>query len=69
MENITRMSERSRLQSLGVASKEADLLENIWKLENLFQNHSDWLQRLEILIKVREICVKRFKEGVSNDSV
>lgn len=54
MENITQMSERSRLQSLGEASKEADLLENIWKLENLFQNHSDWLQRLEILIKVRQ---------------
>jgi len=34
------------------ASTPADLLENIWKLENLFQNHSDWLQRLEILMKV-----------------
>lgn len=55
MENVTRMSERSRLiqQTLGEASTQADLLENIWKLENLFQNHSDWLQRLEILIKVR----------------
>lgn len=54
MENVTRMSERSRLlqQNLGEASTQADLLENIWKLENLFQNHSDWLQRLEILIKV-----------------
>ncbi|XP_071778550.1 scavenger receptor class A member 5 [Centroberyx gerrardi] len=53
MENVTRMSERSRLlqQTLGEASTQADLLENIWKLENLFQNHSDWLQRLEILIK------------------
>ncbi|KAM4632722.1 scavenger receptor class A member 5 [Polymixia lowei] len=53
LENVTRMSERSRLlqQTLGEASTQADLLENIWKLENLFQNHSDWLQRLEILIK------------------
>uniref|UniRef100_A0A665UR55 Scavenger receptor class A member 5 n=1 Tax=Echeneis naucrates TaxID=173247 RepID=A0A665UR55_ECHNA len=55
MENVTRMSERSRLlqQTLGEASSQADLLENIWKLENIFQNHSDWLQRLELLIKVR----------------
>uniref|UniRef100_A0A8D2ZQT2 Scavenger receptor class A member 5 n=1 Tax=Scophthalmus maximus TaxID=52904 RepID=A0A8D2ZQT2_SCOMX len=57
MENVTRMSERSRLlqQNLGEASTQADLLENIWKLENLFQNHSDWLQRLENLIKGVEV--------------
>ncbi|XP_029966178.1 scavenger receptor class A member 5 [Salarias fasciatus] len=57
MENVTRMSERSRLlqQNLGEASTQADLLENIWKLENLFQNHSNWLQRLEILIKGLEV--------------
>ncbi|KAK2855997.1 hypothetical protein Q5P01_004732 [Channa striata] len=57
MENVTRMSERSRLlqQTLGEASTQADLLENIWKLENLFHNHSDWLQRLEVLIKGLEI--------------
>lgn len=57
MENVTRMPERSRLvpKTLGEASTEADLLENIWKLENLFQNHSDWLQRLEILMKGLEI--------------
>lgn len=54
MENVTRMSEHSQLlhQSLGEATTDADLLENIWKLENLFQNHSDWMQRLEILVKV-----------------
>ncbi|XP_028253863.1 scavenger receptor class A member 5 isoform X2 [Parambassis ranga] len=57
MENTTRMSERSRLhqQNLGEDCPQADLLENIWKLENLFQNHSDWLQRLEILIKGLEV--------------
>lgn len=57
MENVTRMSERSRLlqQNPGEASAQADLLENIWKLENLFQNHSSWLQRLEILIKSLEV--------------
>lgn len=54
VENVTRMSERSQLlqQTISEPSPQADLLENIWKLENLFQNHSDWLQRLEILIKV-----------------
>ncbi|XP_068609889.1 scavenger receptor class A member 5 [Brachionichthys hirsutus] len=60
-ENATRMSERSRLLQqnlMGEASTQADLLENIWKLENLFQNHSDWLQRLEILIKSLEMDVR-----------
>jgi hypothetical protein len=55
MENATRMTERSRQltpQRSGDAATQADLLENIWKLENHSQNHSDWLQRLEILIKV-----------------
>lgn len=68
MENVTRMSERSRLlqQTLGEASMEADLLENIWKLENLFQNHSDWLQRLEILIKVRHKTKKRKREPLQS---
>ncbi|KAM4522176.1 scavenger receptor class A member 5 [Odontesthes bonariensis] len=57
MENVTRMSESSRRlqQTLGEASTQADLLENIWKLENVFQNHSNWLQRLEILIKGLEV--------------
>ncbi|CAJ1078003.1 scavenger receptor class A member 5 [Xyrichtys novacula] len=60
MENVTRMSERSRQPQpgLGEASTQADLLENIWKLENLFQNHSDWLQRLEILIKGLEVDLR-----------
>ncbi|XP_019738239.1 scavenger receptor class A member 5 isoform X1 [Hippocampus comes] len=57
MENVTHMSENSRLlqQTLGETSDRADFLENIWKLENLFQNHSDWLQKLEILIKSLEV--------------
>ncbi|XP_008311564.1 scavenger receptor class A member 5 [Cynoglossus semilaevis] len=57
VENVTRMSERSQLlqQTISEPSPQADLLENIWKLENLFQNHSDWLQRLEILIKSVEV--------------
>lgn len=53
MENVTRERSQMLQQTLGEASTQADLLENIWKLENLFQNHSEWLQRLEILIKVR----------------
>ncbi|KAM9840561.1 scavenger receptor class A member 5 [Aulostomus maculatus] len=57
MENVTRMSERSRLfqQTVDETSSRADLLENIWKLENIFQNHSNWLQRLEVLIKSLEL--------------
>ncbi|XP_061609891.1 scavenger receptor class A member 5 [Phyllopteryx taeniolatus] len=57
IENVTQMSERSRLlqQTLGEAPDRADLLENIWKLENLFQNHSDRLQKLEGLIKSLEV--------------
>uniref|UniRef100_A0A8C6WXB4 Scavenger receptor class A, member 5 (putative) n=1 Tax=Neogobius melanostomus TaxID=47308 RepID=A0A8C6WXB4_9GOBI len=56
-ENVTRMSERPVVvqQTLGEASTESDLLENIWKLENLFQNHSDWLQKLDILMKSLEM--------------
>lgn len=53
MENATRERSQMLQQTLGEASTQADLLENIWKLENLFQNHSEWLQRLEILIKVQ----------------
>lgn len=54
MANVSTTSENSRTAQVAVdeASTESDLLENIWKLENLFQNHSEWLQRLEILIKV-----------------
>ncbi|XP_047244115.1 scavenger receptor class A member 5 [Girardinichthys multiradiatus] len=56
-ENLTRMSEPSNVlhQTLGELSTQADLLENIWKLENIFQNHSNWLQRLEIRIKGLEV--------------
>ncbi|KAM7395063.1 hypothetical protein PAMA_006694 [Pampus argenteus] len=63
MENVTQISERSRLlqQNLGEAFTHADLLENIWKLENLFHNQSDWLQRLEILIKGLELDLRSVK--------
>lgn len=56
-ENVTRVSERPLVvqQTMGGSSTENDLLENIWKLENLFQNHSDWLQRLDILMKSLEM--------------
>ncbi|XP_010880866.2 scavenger receptor class A member 5 isoform X2 [Esox lucius] len=48
MENMTHLGDRSQQlqQSLGNISSQADLLENIWKLENLFQNHSESLQQL-----------------------
>lgn len=65
MENVTRTSEHSRTaqNSAGEVSTEADLLENIWKLENLFQNHSEWLQRLEILIRVRHSSTRGNRTG------
>ncbi|CAB1342935.1 unnamed protein product, partial [Coregonus sp. 'balchen'] len=48
MENMTRMEDRSRelQQSLGDISSQADLMENIWKLESLLQNHSESLKQL-----------------------
>ncbi|KAL0967430.1 hypothetical protein UPYG_G00252140 [Umbra pygmaea] len=48
IENMTRMLDHSRQlqQSLGNISSPADLLENIWKLESLFQNHSESLVEL-----------------------
>ncbi|XP_005803483.1 scavenger receptor class A member 5 [Xiphophorus maculatus] len=60
MENVTRTSDHASVlqQTLGEASTQADLLENIWKLESLFQNHSSWLQRLEILIKGLEVDLR-----------
>ncbi|XP_020773877.1 scavenger receptor class A member 5 [Boleophthalmus pectinirostris] len=56
-ENATRVSERPLVvqQTMGDPATESDLLENIWKLENLFQNHSDWLQKLDILMKGLEM--------------
>ncbi|KAM6964901.1 scavenger receptor class A member 5 [Aplochiton taeniatus] len=53
LENVTRLSERSRrLQESEVdpLSTQADLLENIWKLENLFQNHTDALLQLNLML-------------------
>ncbi|KAM6915591.1 scavenger receptor class A member 5 [Xenentodon cancila] len=59
-ENVTRMSEHSQQlqQTFGEVSTQADLLKDIWKLENLFQNHSDWLQRMEVLIKGLEVDLR-----------
>ncbi|XP_028997281.1 scavenger receptor class A member 5 isoform X2 [Betta splendens] len=56
-ENVTRVPQDSRVpkQNLDEVTTQADLLENIWKLENLFQNHSDWLQKLEVLLKGLEV--------------
>ncbi|KAJ8270692.1 hypothetical protein GJAV_G00118110 [Gymnothorax javanicus] len=48
MENVTRMGERYRelQESVGQLTDQTDVLENIWKLENLFQNHSQILRQL-----------------------
>ncbi|KAI1897524.1 hypothetical protein AGOR_G00084160 [Albula goreensis] len=53
MENVTRLSDRYRelQQSLGQLSAQTDVLENIWKLENLFQNHSQKLLQLGMTLR------------------
>ncbi|XP_046877645.1 scavenger receptor class A member 5 [Hypomesus transpacificus] len=65
MENVTRMSDRSRQlqQTLGDVSTQEDLLENIWKLENLFQNHTDSLHRLSLVMQGLEAQVRALQSG------
>lgn len=48
LENVTRLGDRSEAlqESLGQLPSQSDLLENIWKLESLFNNHSEELQQL-----------------------
>uniref|UniRef100_A0A1A7WA94 Scavenger receptor class A member 5 n=1 Tax=Iconisemion striatum TaxID=60296 RepID=A0A1A7WA94_9TELE len=65
IENVTRISEHSNLlqHTLGEASTQADLLDYMWKLENIFQNQSNWLQRLEILIKGLEVELRSLQSN------
>ncbi|KAJ8355852.1 hypothetical protein SKAU_G00186460 [Synaphobranchus kaupii] len=53
MENVTRIGDRYRelQQSVGQLSAQTDVLENIWKLENLFQNHSQMLLQLGLTLR------------------
>ncbi|KAL0163561.1 hypothetical protein M9458_039314, partial [Cirrhinus mrigala] len=48
LENVTRLGEHSETlqRSLSQLPSQSDLLENIWKLESLFHNHSEQLQLL-----------------------
>lgn len=48
LENVTRLGDRSEAlrESLGQLPSQSDLLENIWKLERLFHNHSEELRQL-----------------------
>lgn len=48
LENVTRLGDRSEAlqESLGQLPCQSDLLENIWKLERLFHNHSEELRQL-----------------------
>ncbi|XP_036406107.1 scavenger receptor class A member 5 [Megalops cyprinoides] len=52
-ENVTRLGDRYRelQESLRQLSDQTDILENIWKLESLFQNHSQTLQQLGLEIR------------------
>lgn len=65
MENVTRMSDHSLQlqQTLGDVSTQEDLLENIWKLENLFQNHTDSLRRLSLVVQGLEAQVRSLQAG------
>ncbi|XP_051951987.1 scavenger receptor class A member 5 isoform X2 [Xyrauchen texanus] len=60
LENMTRLGERSESmqRSLNQLPSQTDLLENIWKLESLFQNHSDQLQQLGRLTQGLERDIK-----------
>lgn len=48
LENVTRLGDRSEAlqESLGRLPSQSDLLENIWKLERLFYNHTEELRQL-----------------------
>ncbi|XP_026885607.2 scavenger receptor class A member 5 [Electrophorus electricus] len=60
LENVTRIGDRTdALQKfLGQLSSQSDLLENIWKLESLFHNHSEELQQLGHLVQGLERDVR-----------
>ncbi|KAL1254785.1 hypothetical protein QQF64_017014, partial [Cirrhinus molitorella] len=60
LENVTRLGEHSETlqRSLSQLPSQSDLLENIWKLESLFQNHSEQLQLLGRLAQGLERDVK-----------
>ncbi|XP_062406969.1 scavenger receptor class A member 5 [Sardina pilchardus] len=64
MENMTRLGERSRdlQESVGQLSSQGDLLENIWKLESLFQNHTETLEQLSRAMQGLERDVRGLQE-------
>ncbi|XP_043076412.1 scavenger receptor class A member 5 [Puntigrus tetrazona] len=60
LENVTRLGEHSESlqRSLSQLPSQSDLLENIWKLESLFHNHSEQLQLLGRLAQGLERDIK-----------
>ncbi|KAI2643915.1 Scavenger receptor class A member 5 [Labeo rohita] len=60
LENVTRLGEHSETlqRSLSQLPSQSDLLENIWKLESLFHNHSEQLQLLGRLAQGLERDIK-----------
>ncbi|XP_060769891.1 scavenger receptor class A member 5 isoform X2 [Neoarius graeffei] len=56
LENVTRLGDRSEAlqESLSKLPSQNDLLENIWKLERLFHNHSEELRQLGHLVQALE---------------
>ncbi|XP_023808842.1 scavenger receptor class A member 5 isoform X1 [Oryzias latipes] len=55
------LNQTAERQQLLQQSPGDNVLENIWKLENVFQNHTDWLQRLEALIQGLERKLRNFQ--------
>lgn len=63
-ENVTRLGDRSQAlqESLGQLPSQSDLLENIWKLESLFHNHTEELQQLSKILGFVFVSFMNFTE-------
>nr|XP_023652893.1 scavenger receptor class A member 5 [Paramormyrops kingsleyae] len=63
MENVTRLGDRYRelQQSLNQLFTQSDVLENIWKLQNLLQNHSHTLTQLGLAVQELEQEVQKLR--------
>lgn len=73
MENVTRLGDRYRelQQSLNQLFTQSDVLENIWKLQNLLQNHSHTLAQLGLAVQELEQQVQtlRYRSDETSSSM
>ncbi|XP_062857891.1 scavenger receptor class A member 5 [Trichomycterus rosablanca] len=70
LENVTRLGDRSQAlqESLGQLPSQSDLLENIWKLESLFHNHTEELQQLGRLVQGLERDIRDLQASSEHTS-